>query len=146
MHSDCETLIRYCDGELSPRERRAVETHLEQCEACRLECHRLCNSLAAPVADVPEMPGLLSDILDSVRHWETARPHAGPAAAALKERVGARLAPLLGAAATRRLLDPVPESGEGLLGAIEPVLALFCGSRTASDFMHLLGNDVIMRL
>lgn len=145
MHSDCETLIRYCDGELSPRERRALESHLERCEACRLECHRLRNSLSAPVAGVPEIPGLLADILNTVRKWESSRAQSGPAAA-LKERVAGRLAPLLGAAATRQLLSPVPESGEGLLGAIEPVLTLFCGSRSAAQFMHRLGNDVIMRL
>lgn len=144
MHPDCETLIRYCDGELPPRERRNLETHLDQCEVCRLECHRLRSSLSAPVADLPEMPGLLSEILDSVRQWESSRALSGPPA--LKERVTARLAPLLGAAAARQLLSPVPESGEGLLGAIEPVIALFCGSRSASQFMHRLGNDVIMRL
>ena len=144
MHSDCETLIRYCDGELSPRERRALEQHLDRCEDCRLECHRLRSSLSAPVAEAPPMPGLLSEILATVRQWESSRAQVVPAA--LKERVAARLAPLLGAAATRQLLSPVPESGEGLLGAIEPVIALFCGSRTASQFMHRLGNDVFMRL
>ena len=146
MHSDCETLIRYCDDELPPRARRAVDAHLTKCEECRLECHRLRSSMSAAKSGAPDASGLLDAILHRVSQWEDSRQKSGASGTAVKGRIGARLEPLLGAAATRRLLDPVPESGEGILGGIEPVIALFLGSRTALRFMDKIGNETIVRL
>ncbi len=43
----CEQdLVRYLDGELSPRQARKVESHLESCETCRAELSELRNTLA----------------------------------------------------------------------------------------------------
>src|ERR1700683_2309185 len=44
-HSD-RKLVRYLDGELSPRSARKVARHLESCGPCRAELEELQNSLA----------------------------------------------------------------------------------------------------
>src|ERR1035438_4561411 len=56
-------LVRYLDGELSPRRAAKVERHLESCGPCRAELEELKNSLAdcesyqnVLVAQMPEAP------------------------------------------------------------------------------------------
>ena len=61
-HSD-RYLVRYLDGELSPRRAAKVERHLESCGPCRAELAELKSSLAeceryqnVLVAQMPEAP------------------------------------------------------------------------------------------
>lgn len=55
MKHATEELTAYLDGALSPRERAAVEAHLEACEACRAARDRLADALAA-LARLPAGP------------------------------------------------------------------------------------------
>lgn len=48
-HPDEERLLRYADGELSPREAGEVRRHLETCWACRVEFERLQRTVSACV-------------------------------------------------------------------------------------------------
>jgi hypothetical protein len=61
-------------------------------------------------------------------------------------RVAATIAPYLGARAAAVILLPVSETGENLLTAIEPVLALFLGARAASRLVTSVVDGAIVRI
>lgn len=83
--------------------------------------------------------GLLESILHGVRGWETrSSPHE------IKRRVGSAVAPFLGGTATQDLLNTVSESGDNLLATLEPVIALFLGSRAAARMLdHVVDHSVL---
>jgi len=92
---DCEHIEQisaYYDGELSPEERRLMETHLQQCDVCARELRQLkrLSSLMSGVR-MPELPvGVLRRLHDN--------------AASLRQRMIVRLAERLTAAAAAILV------------------------------------------
>lgn len=64
MNCSSEDIIqKYIDGECSPKERKALEAHMANCEECRvieehlsLRSDKIKTKLNALVGDVPEMP------------------------------------------------------------------------------------------
>jgi len=144
-------LIRYTDGELPAGSLERIGAHLERCSRCRLEQHRLKSRLAAAAGTVGmdpcSEPGktLLDRVITATRGWDAARS-AAPASESVKRQAAGKLSPLLGPRATRRILETVPENGDGLLPAVEPVLALFLGRRAAEEISGGIAKEVIVRI
>jgi hypothetical protein len=126
MHDDIsEKLSDYLDDELTPTERQAVETHLQQCEECAatLSDLRRIAGAAAALRDTPPSTDLWPDI--------AARMASGPRAAAppARRRV-AFTAPQLVAASLLlvalsgwlavRVLSPAPPRQTAATGSNQP--------------------------
>ena len=141
MHPDLETLIRYSDDELTDRERAQIERHLVHCQDCRQELDRL--RLAALPGEAPEVAPVV-EVLSGIREWAAKLRDDGPGPEVLKVWVAAEISPYLGPSVTSRLLKTVAPNGEDLLSVIEPVLALFLGSRAASRLVTNVVDRAIL--
>ena len=128
-----ESLVRYCGGELAGRRRQRIAAHVRECAACRLECHRLehAGGEKAPPAPQPD-PAMLAALVADIVRWQAARSQPDRNGDAMRRRVATELAPFLGPEVAERMLQRVAASGEDLLSAIEPMLALFLGNQAAS--------------
>jgi len=80
---------------------------------------------------------VLARIRLAIDDWKTA-PAPGRTGETLKLRVAHEIAPYLGALASRRIVTGVADTGENLLSTVEPVLALFLGSRAAARLVGTL--------
>jgi len=75
---------------------------------------------------------MLATLMADIVRWQAARSHPDRNGDAMRRRVASELAPFLGPEVADRVLRRVDASGEDLLSAIEPVLALFLGHQAAS--------------
>ncbi len=118
-----------------------------ECEHCRLKVQmRRERSSSGP----PEQPRqadeeLLADVLSGIRRWEADRTRPDRSGDAVKRRVAYEVGPYLGPQATQRLLESVSAEGENLWSTVEPVLALFLGSRAASTLVTHVIDQAIVR-
>jgi hypothetical protein len=117
-----------------------VKSHLDNCEDCRLELHRLQYALGSPVELVPDS-GMLAQMRSAIEEWEKAARNGEP----VKRRVATEILPFLGPKATEYVMQPVAESGENLLSSIEPVLALFLGGRAAARLVNHVVDSALLR-
>lgn len=127
------------DGELTGQRNAVLVSHLDCCTPCRREFERLRNSAEGRREEIPD-GGLLTQMRSALHLWEA---HATDGAA--KGRVATRIAPFLGNAATDKILQPVPDSGENLLSTVEPVLALFLGNRAAAHLVNRVVDTALLR-
>jgi len=140
IHPDTEALTRYRDGELTESQRAAAEAHLERCSQCRAAYGRLCREADAPGAHATAPDAaMMSQVLANIDRWEEAQSEPERQGEALKQRVASDLEPFLGTEGTDRVLQSVSGGEENLLPAVESVLAVFLGRKTAS----LLVNDIV---
>jgi|SRR5581483_3819213 len=138
-HPDLARLIAHRDGELTGKQSALVAAHVEQCDECRLELHRLRRAMESPRELAPDL-GLLAKMRSAVEQWENTAPPAHE----VKQRVAMEIGPFLGRKATSSILQPVAENGENLLSGIEPVLALFLGGKAAGRLVsHVVDAAVI---
>src|SRR5574340_570325 len=92
-HPEQDRLLRYADGELSPRETRQVRSHLEACWQCRTELEELQNVVGECVryrkevlqAHLPPPPAPWADLTPHFDRIDAQRPP-------LMERLAAALA------------------------------------------------------
>lgn len=85
-----ELLVRFLEGDLDARERRALEAHLGTCPACRerLEDWRVLEEAASSLPPVEVPPGFAESVMDAVACAEEARRRwLGPIAAAFSTLV-----------------------------------------------------------
>jgi anti-sigma factor RsiW len=135
-------LIRYIDGQLPAGARRRLEAHLIACELCWCKYVQLASAPADVRMDSEE-PGMLAKLRGAIRRWESAPPF--PSNAALKHRIAGEIEPYLGPRAATSILGRVSDSGDDLLSTVEPVLALFLGSRAASKLVNRVVESVLVR-
>ena len=84
QHCDPGQLLRYADGELSPREARAVKSHLNGCWQCRAELSAIEHAIADAVAYsrfvesecTPPPPKPWFDLAEACAQQDRARPAA----------------------------------------------------------------------
>ncbi len=122
---------------------QSIASHLDGCDECRLEVHRLSYAIGTKRELLPD-PGLLERMQAAIDRWEESAGDGGRSAEAVKTRVAAELGPFLGGKATARMLEPISDAGENLLCDIEPVLALFLGCRAAGCLVdHVVDSSLI---
>jgi hypothetical protein len=129
---------------LAAEQARAVQSHVDQCDDCRLELHRLQYALGNQGEPAPDRT-LLARMQSAIQQWEDSAPKTGRTGAPVKRRVANEIAPFLGPEATNSILKPVAESGENLLSSIEPVLALFLGERAAARLVTYVVDAALIR-
>ncbi|PWU09697.1 MAG: hypothetical protein C5B51_05885 [Terriglobia bacterium] len=140
-HPDLEALLQYLDGDLPAQQNEAVAAHLHVCSQCRMDEQRLRDARAETKIGRREA----STFRENLRKWEAARLQLDAHGDVLKLRVVSELAPYVGAAAAKRILRAVEDSGENLLSTIEPVLGLFLGKSAAASLVNRIIDRVIMR-
>jgi hypothetical protein len=143
IHPDIEILILHRDAELPPKQLAAVAAHLDGCDSCRVEYHRLCAALdwvrkqaAGGTASTPPMG--LSTLRARLQELVAERVKSDRRGELMQHKVLAEIAPFLGDRAANRLLWSVSETGQDLLSIIEPVLANFLGDRAAAELVNRL--------
>src|SRR5262245_22458249 len=85
------------------------------------------------------------DILSAIRRWSERRQQEDPGDAIVKRRVADEIGGYLGPSATGRILEQVTERSK-LFPAVEPVLAIFLGSRAAALLLHRIVETAIVRI
>ena len=123
---------------------RSVQSHLDQCDDCRLELRRLQYALGDQQALAPDGTGL-ARVRSAIQKWEGSASQTGRTGAPVKRRVAHEIAPFLGPEATDSILQPVAPGGENLLSSIEPVLALFLGGRAAARLVTYVVDAALIR-
>ena len=114
-----------------------MRRHLEQCAECNNALVRLAGTADRPVGEASE---LLARIESQMHDWTPLA--VGPS---VRRRVIREIAPYLGTRASARLLSGVEQDGANLLSTVEPMLALFLGSRAASRLVDHMVDTVLMR-
>lgn len=114
-------------------------SHLDRCTPCRREFERLRDAVEGRPEAIPD-GGLLTQMRTALHLWEEQSLEG-----AAKGRVATRIAPFLGNAATDKILEPVPDTGENLLSTVEPVLALFLGNRAAAHLVNRVVDTALLR-
>ena len=127
------------DGELTGQRNAVLVSHLDRCTPCRRAFERLRDSVEGRPEAIPD-GGLLTQMCAALHLWEEQSREG-----AAKGRVATRIAPFLGSAATDKILQPVPDSGENLLSTVEPVLALFLGNRAAAHLVNRVVDTALLR-
>jgi anti-sigma factor RsiW len=150
MHPDIETLIRCLDRKLPPKAMAVVQSHLKQCDVCRLELHRLqvalsvAQTLPGPEDMEASEAGILEGVLAKIRQWEAGRRSPETSGAAVRQRVAERIAVFLGSTAAGKVLDPVSEDNRDLLSRVEPILGEFLGPKAAASLVNHLVDVAIV--
>lgn len=121
-----------------------MQGHLDQCDECRLELHRLQYALGDQGELAPDSI-VLAQVQSAIQQWEASAPQTGRTGAPVKRRVAHEIAPFLGPDATNSILQPVAPGGENLLSSIEPVLALFLGGRAAAHLVTYVVDAALIR-
>jgi hypothetical protein len=121
----------------------AFWSHLNQCDNCRLEFHRLQYALGSP-AELPSVDSMLSRMRAAIEQWENKTVESGTGEQ-VKRRVATEIAPFLGPEATETILGTVTENADNLLSNIEPVLGLFLGARAASRLVGHVVDAALIR-
>ena len=85
------------------------------------------------------------DILSAIRRWSERRQQEDPGDVIVKRRVADEIGGYLGPSATGRILEQVTDRGK-LFPAIEPVLAIFLGSRAATCLIQRVIDTAIVRI
>jgi len=93
-HARTRTLSRHLDGELSDRERRALEAHLGDCVRCRALWQSLSSTIRALGSlQTPTRPGVAGSVIAAVRAstpsqtGAAARPQASPSLTVVRDAV-----------------------------------------------------------
>lgn len=121
-----------------------MQGHLDQCDECTLELHRLQYALGDQGELAPDRM-VLAQVQSAIQQWEASAPQTGRTGAPVKRRVAHEIAPFLGPDATNSILQPVAPGGENLLSSIEPVLALFLGGRAAAHLVTYVVDAALIR-
>jgi len=139
-HPDFDSLFRYAEDTVPEDQRAAVEDHLQNCDACRVEVLRIRNANRA--SDVPAAP--VSDLQARLAQWKSsvAQPDSGEA---LKQRVEVELIPYVGVTAACQILNRVASTGEDLLGVLDSVLRPMLGKSAASLLISRIVDRAVMR-
>jgi hypothetical protein len=137
-------MIAFREGGLAEVQAGSLQSHLDQCEGCRLEFHRLQSALGNQREPAPDR-SLLARMQSAIQRWEDSASQTGRTGTAVKRRVATEIAPFLGPEATSSILKPVAEGGENLLSSIEPVLALFLGGRAAAHLVTHVVDAALIR-
>ena len=141
-HPGIDDLLRYRFEELSPARQKAVAAHLNSCDACRLELHRLCVA-----SDAVSTPGAADprELISRVRAWQAAPATADRTGEALKRRVAVEIAPYVGSRAADSILQPVAEDGRNLVSSVSPLLTMFLGRRASEHLVSHVVEHAIVR-
>lgn len=123
---------------------QSMRSHLDHCEDCRLEFHRLRYAVGTQ-EELALDRGMLAQIQTAIEQWEHAAPTTSRTGEPLKHRVETEIAPYLGSDAARSILQTVADSGENLLSRVEPVLALFLGGRAAARLVNHVVDAALLR-
>jgi len=134
-----ELLISLRDGRLEPAVWASVTAHLRACAECRRDFQQLCTETPAPEMDTE----LLAALQDQIVSWDAARNATPETRAEQRRSVAVALAPYIGDAAGRKLLEGVSEDNRNLLSILEPVLARFLGNTAASELVSHLVDSAI---
>lgn len=137
-------MIAFREGGLADDQTRSVQSHLDQCDDCRLELHRLQYALGDKVELKPDRL-VLAQMQSAIQQWEDSAAQTGRTGTPVKRRVAHEIAPFLGPEATDSILQPVAAGGENLLSSIEPVLALFLGGRAAAQLVTYVVDAALIR-
>ena len=86
----------------------------------------------------------LPQIQQAISDWRTQTAARGNATS-VKRQVAHIIGPFLGPRASVHILRGVTDGGENLLSTIEPVLALFLGSRAAGHLVEHVVESVLVR-
>lgn len=119
---------------------RRIADHLKICETCS----QAYQALLAEEETPPPDPASFAGIQNAIEEWNTSAT-ARNSPAILKLRTAREIAPFLGRRASFKVLRCVSDTGEDLLSAIEPVLALFLGSRAAGRLVDHVVDTVLIR-
>ncbi len=119
-------------------------SHLNECDECRLEFHRLQYAAGTRREFEPD-PGMLDRMRAAIHRWEQSTAEAERTAEAVKGRVRAEIAPFLGDPAATAVLKPVAPGADNLLNTIEPVLALFLGGKAAGRLVSHVVDSALLR-
>lgn len=89
---------------------------------------------------------ILERVLSGMRDAEARTAQPGQTPADIKLRVAGEVGPFLGDHATQTILSTVSPGGDNLLSSVEPVLALFLGSRAAARLIDHVVERAIMNV
>lgn len=117
--------------------------HLNRCDECRLEFHRLQYVTESP-REVPE-GGLPARMQAAMEQWENSAEERGRTGEQVRRRVATEIGPFLGAQATDAILQTVSDRADNLLTNLEPVLGLFLGARAASRLVGHVVDAALVR-
>jgi len=132
------TLVRYRDGELSPKSHQAVEAHLAGCDSCRLD-FRLVRAALPQVWGTEaraEIAGILQGVQLKIHQWEAGQSKPESGAEAVRSRVAHQVGLFLGHQAARKILEPVSLDNQNLLSVVERVLGEFLGPRATASVVN----------
>jgi hypothetical protein len=99
----------------------------------------------------PAIPdGQLSGIWEGVRrriiNWETARRKPEHSDEKIRNRVATQIAPFLGNAAARKVLEPIHGDNQRFLAGAEGVLGEFFGRGAAADLVSRVVENAIVNI